>query len=163
MAVRDILFIMVFIFALGLAFFVIKFSTDTAINKMISIPAINQSEAAVEALDNTMLVSNRADKLLLGAFIGLVLGLIITGWFIGGYPIFMAAYFIIVVIAVAISPFLSNAWESISVMPIFGGTLAAYPITNHLLLNLPVYIAIIGFIGLIVMFGKPYIVNESGR
>jgi hypothetical protein len=62
-----------------------------------------------------------------------------------------------IVIAVIISAVLANAWEQYSSAAIFGLTIAAFPTTNHLLLNLPIYIAIVGFIGVVAMLAKPYL------
>jgi hypothetical protein len=50
---------------------------------------------------------------------------------------------------------LSNAWEAASQRPSFASSLAAVPITNHVLSYLPYYIAVVGMIGCIVLFAKP--------
>jgi hypothetical protein len=97
------------------------------------------------------------DYVIFGLFIGLVLALLITAWFIGGNPVFMFLYFIFVVLAVVMSAILSNVWESYSGNSVFGLTIASFPITNNLLSYLPLYIGIVGFIGVVAMFAKPYL------
>jgi hypothetical protein len=157
MAARDIIVIMVVLFALGLGFFIMHFALNTTIDRMLSTPQINESNSTVTALQGSKTVTNRLDYVLFGVFIGLTLGLIITGYLIGSNPIFMFIYFLVVGIVVAISPILSNTWETVSTMSIFGVTLSYFPITNHIMLYLPIYMTIIGFIGFLAMFAKPFI------
>lgn len=159
---RDVLLIGILVFAFAIGFFVVFNITMTVTNTMMSIPAINQSSAAVEALEGSQRVAGRMDYVIFGLFIGLVLALLISGWFIGGNPIFMAIYFIVVVIAVVFSTVLSNVWETTSQASIFGTTINSFPITNNLLTNLPIYIAVIGFLGMVVMFAKPYFAGGAG-
>ena len=103
MAVRDIIIISIIIFALGIGFFVIKFTADTIVSNMIGITAINQSTAAVESLEGMQTkVTNRLDYMMLGILIGFTLAVIISGWFIGGNPIFAFIYAIIVIRCVVI-------------------------------------------------------------
>lgn len=156
MAVRDVVMIGIVMFVLGMGLFVVYFTSRTMMDAMLAVPTLNQTEELSEVFEGTTRTINKIDYFLFSLFIGLILALIISGWFIGGNPLFMFIYFIVVVITVAISPLLSNTWESITTMPIFGGTLAAFPITNHIILNLPVYISVIGIIGMIAMFAKPY-------
>lgn len=155
MAVRDVVVIGVLLFLFGTGFFILNFFTHTMVDKLTAVPVINQSNNTVEALEGVADTSNSLDYVFLGLFIGLCLALIITGWLIGGEPIFMAIYFIIVIVVVIVANFFAYYWDNISNASVFGTTLAYFPITNHILGNLPVYIAVIGIIGLIVMFAKP--------
>ncbi len=69
----------------------------------------------------------------------------------------MGIYFLVMVIGVVLASVMSNVWETTSQASIFGSTITHFPITNNLMLYLPLYIGIIGFLGLIVMFAKPYL------
>jgi len=161
MAARDILFIGVLLFTFGIGFFIIHFMMDTVVTEIVSIPALNATNASVDAWESIRTTTNRLDYVIFGLFIGLVLALIITSWFIGGNPIYMFIYFIIIIIAVVISTVLANTWETVSGMVVFGTTIVSFPITNNLLLKLPIYIAVVGFIGIITMFAKPYFTGEE--
>lgn len=156
MAVRDVVLIMVLLFLFGMGFFVLHFVVSTAVDELVSVSTINQSQDAVDAFESGRTVVNRLDYLIFMIFIGLILGMLITGWFIGGNPIFMFIYFIVVVLVVVISAVLSNTWESVTQASVFGTTIASFPIANHILLFFPYYMSVIGIIGLIVMFAKPY-------
>lgn len=160
MASKDVLLVGVIIFAFALGFFVINYAMNTIVDDMVGISAINESNSTVQALQGVQGLMGRLDYIITGLFIGLVLALIITGWFIGGIPIFMFIYFIVVVIGVVVSTILSNVWETFTGSAVFGTTVNSFPIANNLMLNLPIYMAIVGFIGMVVMFAKPYFQNN---
>jgi hypothetical protein len=100
-------------------------------------------------------VTSRSDYLF-GVFLfGLLLSLIITAWFIAGNPLFMFLYFLFIVIGVILSAIFSNVFQTVVAQAIFGATINSLPIINHVLNFLPYYVALSGFIGMIIMFGKP--------
>jgi len=156
MAARDVALIGVLIFTFAIGFFIVHFAFNTITTDMIANDQINSSSAAVGQLESVEKLTNRLDYVVFGLFVALVLSLIITGWFIGGSPIFMFVYFIVVIVAVLVSFILSNVWETITTNAQFGTTLLSFSMSNNLMLNLPIYMTIVGFIGLIVMFAKPY-------
>ena len=131
MSARDIIFIGVTIFGLAIVMFIFHFAFGTLTDSMVNVPAINETTQTVEVFQGINNFLSRLDYVVSAIFLGLILGLIVTGWVIGGNPIFMFFYFIFVV-------------------------LSSFPISNNILLNLPIYMSAIGIIGLIVMFGKPY-------
>lgn len=155
MAAQDIIFAGIILFVLSIGGFVVFFASNTVVDTMLDMTAINSTPAAVESLQATKTASNRIDYLTLAVFIGLTLGIIITGYLVGGHSIFMAVYFIVVVIATFLSAILANVWESVTGASIFGTTITSFPISNHIITNLPLYVAVIGIIGIIVMFAKP--------
>ena len=161
MAARDVIVISVILFSIAALFFVIKFASDTAIDRIVSLPAINTSQATVDAFQGTKTNLNaRLDYLFFGLFIGFILAVIITGWFVGANPIFMFIYFIITIVGVTIGTVLSNVWQQITTSSVFGTTISGFPITNHVLSYFPLYIAVITFIGIVVMYAKQYITGE---
>jgi len=159
MAARDIGYIAVVLFGLGIGFLMIHSVLNGVVDTMLDIEEINASAGAVTGLESVTAMTNKLDYVLFGIFMGLVFGLIITGWFIGGNPIFMFIYFIVVVITTSISALMANVWETF--YNYFETSQAAFPITSHILNNLPVYIAIVGFIGIVVMFAKPYLSGDN--
>lgn len=156
MAGRDIPLIAIMIFGLAMGLFVVYFITDYSIDAMLGNTQINGSEETVDSLEGISdNVLSRLDYLVFVVFIVLLLGVIITGWLVGGIPLFMILYFIIIVITTALSAVLANTWESITQASVFGATIAQFPLANHIVLYLPYYMTIIGMIGIIVMFAKP--------
>jgi len=162
MAARDVIMIGAFVFAIAIALFVTHNMMTKTINQMINQTVINQSVPTVTELNNIKTNTlTRLDYVVFGVFIALTLALIITGWLIGGNILFMFLYFIFIVFGIILGAVLSNAWEQVSQSSIFGTTVSAFPLANNILSNLPIYLAAIGFIGLIVMFAKPMVAGQN--
>ena len=155
MAARDVLFASVMIFFIALAMFISYTVSTSIIDTAINISVIKAEPRAVTAMEDSLKVREQMDYVVFGVFIALVLGIMITSWFIPANGIFTAIYFLLVVIAVVLSSVFSYVWDQVTVMTIFGTSITAFPITNNIITNLPLYIGIIGFIGLVVMFAKP--------
>ena len=145
----------VVLFAFGMAFLAAHYGVNTAIDQMLLTIQINETPEVVTTLTATKDLTSRFDYVLFGLFIGLMLAVMISGWFIGGNPFFMFIYFGIVSVAVVVSAVLANGWETMSQSATFAATVGSFPITNHLLNFLPLYIGIMGFIGIVAMFAKP--------
>lgn len=162
MAARDVLFIGAILFVVAMVIFVFHFVSNTMIDQMISNPQINATNSTVTALRDTQDVTDRFDYVIFAFFIGLALALLITGWFIGGNPIYMFIYFIVVIIGTVVGGVLSYVWGLVSQASVFNATLLSFPITDHIITNLHYYIAVLGMIGMIVMFAKPAFQGEGG-
>ena len=160
---KDIIFIAVILFTFAIGFFIVHYAANTMVTEMLAYEEINESEATVEAMGGVASVTARLDYVIFGVFMALILALIVAGYFVGGVPLFMFIYFIVIVLTVVISAVLSNVWETITTTTALSGSLSAFPITNHLMLNLPLYMSIIGFIGLIAMFAKPLSQGGGGE
>jgi len=155
MEAKDLILTAALIFIFAIGFFVVHYVFNTVTDQMIAIPAINESADAVSQFEGVQNLTDRLDYIVFGVFIGSILAIIIGGWFVGGHPILMFIYFIVVTIGVVLSFVLSNVWETVSHSALFGVTVGSFPLSNHLLLNLPIYMVVIGLIGMIAMFAKP--------
>ena len=156
MAARDVVIIGIVLFILAMAFFVTRFAGTTIVTGFLSVPSINATGPdTIAAFQSINTVTSRADYLFGTFLFGLLLSLIITAWFIAGNPLFMFLYFIFVVLGVILSAVFSNVFQTVVAQAIFGTTINSLPIINHVLNFLPYYVAVSGFIGMIVMFGKP--------
>lgn len=152
---QDVLLIGVLLFAFGIGFLILHMVGTQIYDGLLANSQIQTSTATIEVLNAAKAQLAKLDLFFLAVFIGLVLALIITSWFISTNPLFMSLYVVIIIIAVVVSMGLSNAWEAASQRPAFVTSLAAVPITNHVLSYLPYYIAVVGMIGCIVLFAKP--------
>lgn len=162
MAARDIIVIAAMIFAFALSVFVLHNVIGQTVDRLVLNPTINASEPTKDTFNSiTTNVTSRFDYLVFGLFIGFILAIIITGWLVGGHPIFMFVYFIIVVIAVVLATVFNFVWDSVTGASIFGTTIASFTYANNILSNLPLYVAIVGFLGIVVMFAKPYMVGQQ--
>jgi hypothetical protein len=161
MAAMDIFVIALVLFCVAIGIFIASSTSTTVLTAMKNAPEINESAGAIAAINSSQLVIDQADYWYFAAFIALCLGLIVSGWFIGGHPVFMIVYFLVIVVSVIISAVLSNAWETLSTNPTFILTIVKFPLMNNVLMNLPIYISIVGFIGFAAMFAKPMFAESA--
>ena len=158
---RDVLVAGILLFILGIALFIGNYAINTTVDGLLGQSGINGTNESVTALNATKEVVNKFDYVFAGFFVAIVMGVFITGWFVGGQPIFMGVYFLVNVLATLLSGILSSFWTNLSQASVFSTTVSLFPITNQILSNLQVYVAVVGIIGLIVMFGKPYMTEQG--
>jgi len=114
------------------------------------------NENVTQIVDQTFGKVGQAYQSLYWISIMLIVGMIIS-IFIGSYlvttkPIFFIPYAFIVIIAVIIAVGLSNAYEQVIADPTLASTFAGFFGANFIMLQLPIWIAIIGIVGGIIMF-----------
>lgn len=163
MAARDVLILGIVLFSAAcvmVPFYLIYTNIHSA---LVANPQIAASQPTVDALGGLSSVAESFDYIVFALFIGYTLSVLITGWLIGGHPVFVFAYFVMIVIAVIVAAVLSNSWEALSESPEIIGVLPHFGLTNNLLTYLPVYSAIVGFLGVVVMYGKPFLGGGEGR
>lgn len=153
----DVILIGALLFAFGLGFFFLHYTVNQVITQIVANPVVSSSPAAVAGFQASQTVAARLDYFVLAILIGLILGVIVTSWYIEAHPVFVAFYFIILVVGVVVGAGLSNAWETFSTKAAFSGSLLAFPITNNVLTYLPYYVAAIGVLAMVVLFAKPLV------
>jgi len=109
-----------------------------------------------QVIDDTFGKVNQAYQSLYWISIFLMVGMVIS-IFIGSYlvttkPIFFIPYLFIVIIAIIIAVGLSNAYETVIQDPTLASTFAGFVGANFIMLQLPIWIAVIGIVGGIIMF-----------
>ena len=113
---------------------------------------------ATIVVDETLGAVNQSYQALYWISILLIVGMIIS-IFIGSYlvttkPVFFVPYIFILIIAVIVAVGLSNAYETVIQDPTLASTFAGFVGANFILSKLPIWIAIIGGIGGIIMFAR---------
>ena len=156
-SVQDVLLAAIFLFGFAIAFLITHNVMTRTVEEMLTTTTINESEPTVKALGGITETLTRLDALIFAVLVAFILGIIITGFLVGGHPIFMFIYFIVIILSVVISTVLANTWETATATAQLTSSLTAFPITNFIMLKLPIFVTIIGFIGIVVMFGKPYV------
>ena len=109
-----------------------------------------------EIVDATIGKVNQSYQALYWISIFLIVGMIIS-IFIGSYlvttkPIFFIPYLFVIIIAIFVAVGLSNAYEQVIADPTLASVFAGFVGANFIMLNLPIWIAVIGFVGGIIMF-----------
>ena len=157
MAVKDVLMIVVVCFSFAIGFLFFNYFGHSLNNGMRTVPEINASSNAMSALNSVDAAQNRMDYIYFGVFIGLVLAILISGWFVSGEGIFMWVYFFILIFIVVVAAILSAIFNEFANTPLFQATIINFPIMSYIMSNLAIFASIIGLMGLTVMFGKPYL------
>jgi hypothetical protein len=158
---RDVLTIAAVLFMMAIALvaaFIIFDQFRTKYEESITNSALNAtSQDAIESLQGIDKVNNGIDYVFLALFIGFTLALMIVSWFVGGNAIFMFIYFVVVIVGVFVSIFFSNIWQVIPEKnAIMADAISRLPIMNYMMSHLPYFIGVVGIIGIIMMFAKPY-------
>lgn len=163
MAFRDIVLMGVLMLSLAIVFMVAymiydQINTDLQASPIMQTePLANESMTAVQ--DEAMPLLDYGIFVL---FIAFFLGIVITAWFVSGNGIFTFVFFLVVGFMVGLSPIMSNIWYEYSTNPVMSPYLTTFPLSNHLLLYLPYYLAVTGLLAMFILFSKPYIFGEDG-
>lgn len=109
-------------------------------------------------IKNTVGVTNTTFEALHWITIFLIVGMALS-IFIGSYlvttkPIFFVPYFFITIIAIVVSVPMSNAYETLMTDATLSNVFLEFVGANWIMLNLPIWITIIGFVGAIIMFSR---------
>ena len=113
---------------------------------------------ASQVVTNTIGATNNSFEALHWITVFLIGGMILS-IFIGSYlvttkPIFFIPYLFIVIIAIVVSVPMSNSYEKLMTDATLSGTFAGFSGASWIMLNLPIWITIIGITGGIIMFSR---------
>ena len=156
-SVLDSLLIGVFLFGFGVSFLMIHHAINITVDQMLNNSQINDSTDFVRVMEETKERTNRLDYVVFAVFMAFVISLIIASFLVPAQPIFMFIFLIVDIIIVAMSAVLSYVWVDISTRSTFVANITSFPITTHLLENLPIYITIVALLSLAITYAKPYL------
>lgn len=135
-------------------------TTETQLQKTIGVMDLSDGlgNNASVVITNTFGSVNQSYGALYWISIFLIVGMIV-GIFIGSYlvttkPIFFIPYIFLTIIAIIVSVPISNAYETLANTPDLASTFVGFTGANWIMLNLPIWITIIGFTGGIIMFSR---------
>ena len=154
----DLFILMIFSFAILLIcgiFIYLGGTVTTEVHEKMDAMTFGDANTS-QVIDDTFGKVNQAYQSLYWIAIFLMVGMIIS-IFIGSYlvttkPIFFIPYIFIVVIAIIIAVGLSNAYEQVIADETLASTFAGFIGANFIMLHLPMWIAIIGIVGGLIMF-----------
>lgn len=153
-SVQDVLFAIAAVFALGVFALLMFYIGNEIADGFVANEQFNNSSAAVAGIQGTYTVSSMTDYLVAATFFGFILAIIITGFLIEAHSIFFLIYMFAMAVIILIGGILAYTWEQIAATTLLAGSLVAMPITNHILSNLGMYTALIGAIGVFVLYMK---------
>jgi len=159
--VTDIIFIAAILFSVGLASFFIVDMSHRINFKFAEVQVVNDTPQAVTVLASVDSSINYMDYIYLSVFISFFLAIIISGYLVGGYPVMVPIYFIIVMLFTFVAVILQLVIIDLAATPQFVSMMATLPITSFIMQRLGYFIAIMGLIGIISMYAKPSSGGES--
>ncbi len=113
-------------------------------------PEINESFQATENVSN-----NTLSAIWYVVFGGMLIGLLITSWYIPTHPVMVAPFIILLIIAVIIGVAMSNAYEKLYEVPQLSDIASTQGSIEFMMSKLPYIALVVGVIVLIVTFAKP--------
>jgi hypothetical protein len=100
-------------------------------------------------------LNNSVQALRMVAFVyilGLAISMILTNALVKIHPLFFFPYILIVILGVIFAAPISNSYLTLLNSNIFNGTLGTFTAVNYIILNLPIFVLIIGILGAIFLF-----------
>jgi len=80
-----------------------------------------------------------------------ILTIIISNFYVNSHPIIFIPYLFIIIAAVMFSVYISNYYETLISNDLLGSTITSFTGGSFIMLNLPLWTTIVGFIGLIFL------------
>jgi hypothetical protein len=151
----DLFFIGIMLLVAGLCGTFLFYVLNLLEGKFEQVAIINGTDVGHSAIISLLSIGNKMDYLFSAVMLALILGILVTSWLIPLNFVFAAIYFIVALMAVALSAILSNVWQMVALTPTVSALVSSVPITNHVLSHLPIYLGVICFLGFIAMFAKP--------
>lgn len=134
-----------------------KYGINLVNTELLNFPSENNATNITDVTQKTFGYYNSAlDQLSILGFLiifGFAMATLITAYFSRQHPIIMFVYFMILVILIIFSIYVSNSYEDLLNNEILGSTLTSFSVGNHIMLHLPLWIGVIGFIGIFLMLG----------
>jgi len=138
------------IFLLIVGYIAIEVS-DKVENKLGSdIKEVNDSFQAT-----TNVAQNTLSTIWYVMFGGLLLGLLITAWYMPTHPVLVAPFIILLLIAIILGVAMSNSYEKLHDVEQLEDTAESQSSIYFMMSNLPYIALVIGVLGMIITFAKP--------
>jgi len=116
-------------------------------------PGYTNMSLATEQIWGTTYESIQALRMVATVYIlALAASIIIVGFLERKHPFLFFVYMLVVLLGLIFSPTISNAYEELLVAGLFEGELETFVASNFILLNLPVFVLVIGGLGGIGLF-----------
>lgn len=90
----------------------------------------------------------------------MALSILLHNFLVKAHPVFFILYVFVTIGVFMASVYISNYYEELLTNPVFGSTLLAFRGATFIMLNLPIWIAIIGIFGAVLLFAG--ILRDAG-
>ncbi len=152
--VTDNLIFLIVVFILAIGLFILAFiipQISSGLNDA-GLNSTTEGSNAITGLGNFGTITMQRGFFLI--FAGLVMGSLISSFFIRTHPIFMLLYIFFMGLTVFIGTYLGNAYEALTAISIFSDTLASQGLINIVMTNIVKITIGVGALSLIIIFAK---------
>lgn len=80
------------------------------------------------------------------------LSILISNFLVKVHPAFMIVYLMVIIGAVMGSVYISNAYEDLLINDIVGSTFQSWGASSYIMINLPIWVTVIGAFGMVFLF-----------
>lgn len=158
-SVIDMIVFVIITFVIVMFLGIWLYGFDLITTSLISIdaPIGNGSVTVGSAAEDTFGQVNTGKQRVLpivgfALIFGMMLTIFISNFLVKVHPVFFFVYLGILVLAIVLSVFVSNAYETFLTGEVFSSTLQGMSAMTFILLNLPLWTTVIGFIGMAILF-----------
>jgi len=152
--VGDFIHLIVAVFMIGLMFFVggtVWSSFKTSIENNVDImdaENVNMSEQ-IDTMDTPI---NILDPLFALFFFGFFLALLVSVFYLDTHPGFIVFGILMFIIILFVGMVMSDVFSTAASTPELSDSMTIYPITYHIVSNLPIYLLVMGLIFFILLY-----------
>lgn len=148
----DLMFLIIVLFTVVLSS-VLVYYTYSKVNDELA--NLGFSGEAMEASESVKSGLGFLDYFFLMCFIGMMIVMVLLAFMIRSHPALFLIFIILMILTVVVSTSISNAWYSLSVDTELASTISTkFPISNFLMRNLPLEVAVFGIVLLIITYSK---------
>lgn len=122
-------------------------------NAVASMSFWSESTTALKIKDDGQQAVDNFDFMLVMAWFGLHLGIIVLAYLLRTHPVVYVAGIILTAILVMVAAPISNAWEDITADSDLSTAASSIPKANYIMHKLPLFEAVWAVLTLIIMFG----------
>lgn len=153
----DIIFFMITAFVVVLFFGLWIYGFDRMTDTLLNVDSSGANVNITDAVERTFVQVNSAQQtwipvLAYAIIFASGLSILISSFLVKAHPVFFLVYLLVIIGAVIGSVHLANAYETQLNNPLYGSTLQSMTGGSFIVLHLPVWVAVIGFLGAILLF-----------
>ena len=158
---QYLLLAMIVLFTAAIVLFITHYFVNETISKFRDF-GLNDSLPAKRTMNMGVAATGTLDVVVILFFLAMVVGMIIYAVFVPTHPIFLVSFILVLALCILVAIPLSNGYEKLGDTATLEATSAAFPMTEHIMDNLPLYTLLIGAVGIIIMFAKRKAIGYSG-
>lgn len=151
----GLLYLVVSIAALAIVILIGGYIATEVSGKLKTKIGSDTSEVNDSFDTTTNIAENTLSAIWYVVFSGLIIGLMITGWFVPTHPVMAIPFAILLIVGIILGVGFSNAYEELTAVPQFSNISSTQGSVDFMMSNLPYVILIIGVLIMVITFAKP--------